>query len=126
MVILDSNLWVAFLYTKDPNHKKAERIFENLKEKIIVTEYIILEVATIISQKVSKKVADDFIEDVIDNRDIEVLPSSKEFLDEIIKFYLSKKNENLSFVDYSLLYLSQKMEVITFDKVLKRELKKSL
>ncbi|MFQ6049727.1 MAG: type II toxin-antitoxin system VapC family toxin [Candidatus Paceibacterales bacterium] len=124
MVILDSNVWISFLNIDDYDHKKAERVFRKLKEKIVLTEYILLEVVTIISQKISKDLADSFIRTVIDNKDIEILASSKEFLDEIIKFYLSKKNKNLSFVDYSLLYLSQKTEIITFDKILKKELKK--
>jgi len=123
-VLLDSNIWIAFLYKKDPNHKRAEEIFEGIKERVVLTEYLFLEIVSVISKKVGKKVADDFIKNVIDNRDIEIFPSSQEFLGEIIKFYLSKKIEKLSFVDYSLLYLAQKMKVITFDETLKRELKK--
>ncbi len=122
MIILDSNIWIAFLNVDDVNHKKAEKIFEETKEKIILTEYILLETVTVLSQKVDKEVSDRFIDGVVNNRDIEILPSSEEFLNGVIKFYLPKKNKNLSFVDYSLLYLSKKIKVITFDKTLQREI----
>ncbi len=124
MIILDSNIWIAFLNVDDANHKKAEKIFEETKEKIILTEYILLETVTVLSQKAEKKVSDSFIKEAVNNRDIEILPSSEEFLNGVIKLYLSKKNKNLSFVDYSLLYLSKKIKVITFDKTLQREIKK--
>ena len=124
MIILDSNIWIAFLNIDDFNHKKAERVFKELSEKIILTEYVLLEVTTVVSLKVSKEAANNFIKTVVDNKDIEILPSSKEFLEGVIKFYLSKKNKNLSFVDYSLAYLSQKFKVLTFDRKLKSELKK--
>ncbi len=124
MIILDSNIWIAFLNVDDVNHKKAEKIFEETKEKIILTEYILLETVTVLSQKVDKRVSDRFIDEVVNNRDIEILPSSDEFLNGVIKLYLSKKNKNLSFVDYSLLYLSKKIKVVTLDKTLQREIKK--
>ncbi|MBU4298483.1 PIN domain-containing protein [Patescibacteria group bacterium] len=126
MVILDSNIWIALLNIDDSNHSKARQLFREIKEKIVLPEYIILETATLLSQKISKKSADDFIKNVIDNKDIEILPSSKEFLEKVIEFYLSKRIEKLSFVDYSLLYLVPKVRVITLDKVLKREIEKLL
>ena len=123
-LVLDSNVWIAFLYEKDPNHNKAAKVFEVLKAKIILTEYVFLEVVTVLSQKAGKDVSDNFIKNVTNNQDIIILPSSGDFLGEIVNFYLSKKIEKLSFVDYSLLCLSQKFKVITFDKALQRHLKK--
>lgn len=122
MVLLDSNIWIALLYEKDPNHEEASDFFSELNENIIVTEYIILEVATIISQKKNKQAADAFLENISNNQDIELWPSSKEFLGEVVNFYLSQKSARLSFVDYSLLYLSQRIKVVTFDKKLKKEI----
>lgn len=119
-VLLDSNVWISFLYKKDPNYKKAEKVFEAIKERIILPEYVILEVATIISQKVGKRVANDFIENVINNQNIEILPSSQEFLKQVIDFYLSGRNKKLSFVDYSLLYLAKRIKVLTFDENLQK------
>ncbi|MBU4332625.1 PIN domain-containing protein [Patescibacteria group bacterium] len=126
MIILDSNIWIALLNIDDSDHARAQELMKDLEENIIVTEHVLLEVATIISQKVDKDTADNFIKRVISTKEIEIFPSSEEFLDRVIKFYLSKSNRNLSFVDYSLLLLSKRIKVITFDKILKKELAKVL
>ncbi len=125
MVILDSNVWIAFLNKNDSNHKKADEIFNKLanrREKIIITEYILLEVVTVLSQKVGKKLADQFIEIAGNTKRIEIISSSADFLNDVLTFYLKQKNRNLSFVDYSLLYLSRQYEILTFDKELKRKI----
>lgn len=126
MVILDSNIWIGLLNVDDSCHKKAKVLFKKITETIILPEYVILEVASIISHKVGKRKSDNFIKGVINNRDVEVFPSSREFFGEVINFYLFKKSEKLSFVDYSLLYLAQKIKVLTFDKNLRKEIKKLL
>lgn len=77
------------------------------------------------SQKVGKKIANQFIEIVGNAKRIEIISSSADFLDEVLAFYLKQKNKNLSFVDYSLLYLSGQYEVLTFDKKLNSLLSKS-
>lgn len=125
MVILDSNVWIAFLNKNDSNHKKADEIFNKLvnkREKIIITEYILLEVVTVLSQKVGKKLADQFIEIAGNTKRIEIISSSADFLNDVLAFYLKQKNRNLSFVDYSLLYLSRQYEILTLDKELKRKI----
>lgn len=128
MVIIDSNVWIAFLNKNDSNHKRADEIFNKLvdkREKIIITEYVLLEIVTVLSQKVGKKIANQFIEIAGNTKRIEIISSSADFLDEVLAFYLKQKNKNLSFVDYSLLYLSGQYEVLTFDKKLNSLLSKS-
>jgi predicted nucleic acid-binding protein len=124
MIILDSNVWVSFFNKNDSTHSRAKQLFSTLREKVLVPEYIILEVATIISQKIDKQAAGIFIEYVGNNLDVKVQASSKEFLDEVVHFYLEKKDRQLSFVDYSLLFLSQTFAIITFDKRLANAIKK--
>ena len=47
MIILDSNIWIAYLNKNDNQHNKAVSFFDKIKENILITEYIILEVATV-------------------------------------------------------------------------------
>lgn len=125
MVILDSNIWVSLLYSKDANFSKAKELVGNLRNGIIVTEYIIAEVTTILSQRKSKELANIFLEKILESDKIEILSSSKEFLGEAIDFYLEQGDRQLSFVDYSLLLLSKKCQIVTFDKKLKKEIEKN-
>lgn len=124
MIIFDSNIWVGFFDEDDSNHQKAKQVFNTTQQKVFVTEYIILETTTILAQKKSKEAANEFLEKISVSDRVEVFPSSKKFLDEVVNFYLSQKDRNLSFVDYSLLFLSQKAKVVTFDKRLKKEIEK--
>ncbi|MBI3458940.1 PIN domain-containing protein [Candidatus Azambacteria bacterium] len=122
MVILDSNIWIALLNTNDSNHQKAVKIFKGISKSIILPEYVLLETVTILCQEVDKRTADEFIKYTANNKDIEIYGSSVTLLHQITNFYLSQKNEKLSFVDYSLLYFSQKMRVETLDVNLKKEI----
>lgn len=124
MMVLDANVWIAFLNPDDSNHHKAQKIFSTTQGGIGIPEYVLLEVITILAQKMGKDTADKFLQMARASKDVGILPSSKEFLDEVMQLYLSRTNGKLSFVDYSLLYLSGKTNVVTFDKDLKKELAK--
>ena len=123
MTVLDSNVWIALLDKDDSLHPRAQRIVNELKDTIALPEYVILEVTTVLSQKAGKLFADSFLQKVCANRDIQIIASSKQFLDEVIEFYLSQSKGKLSFVDYALLYLSRRMKILTFDSDLEKALK---
>lgn len=126
MIVLDSNIWIAFLYKDDALHKEAEKIF-GLSEKIIgVSEYVIIEVSTVLSQKAGKETANKFFEMVMRSKDIEVLFADDQFFIETGELFKKSKERGLSFVDYSLLYLSRLYQVVTFDKNLQRVIKKQI
>jgi predicted nucleic acid-binding protein len=122
MIILDSNIWIAYLNKSDSQHRKAVSLFGQIKDEILITEYIIIEVATVLAMRVDKNIADDFIRFVTDNTDIQVLSSSENFLSKSIEYFFEYKDNDLSFVDISLLALSKNYELYTFDKELKKQI----
>lgn len=124
MIVLDSNVWIAFFNPDDSNHQKARKVFSTVQENIGIPEYVLLEVATILAQKIGKDIANQFMQMAMANEDAEILFSSKEFLESVADFYVSQKNEKLSFVDYSLLYISSQTKIITFDRILEKEIQK--
>ena len=118
-VILDSSVFIAYLNENDSQHKKALLIFKNLSvESILISEYVLLEVLTVIQNKVSKSQALKFKNFIIENFSDSILRSDDFFGDTFDLF--GENSGKLSFVDVSLLVLSKKYEVITFDKNLKR------
>lgn len=119
MTVLDSNVWIAYLNKNDNQHRKAVNTFNKLDDEILITEYIILEVCSVLTMRVSKATADDFLKIVINNQDVQVLSSSNSFFHKTINYFLDYSNDNLSFVDVSLLKLSRNYELKTFDKKLK-------
>ncbi|MDD4530336.1 MAG: PIN domain-containing protein [Candidatus Gracilibacteria bacterium] len=127
MKILDSNVWIALFNKEDSLNKKASDIMKELvknNEKIFITEYLILEISTILLLKNGKKLADNFINFVYDNSDIDIIYSDKYFFENTIQFFTKNNYEKLSFVDQSLLLLSKSYQIITFDKELNRFMKK--
>ncbi len=122
MIILDSNVWIGFLSVNDSNHEQAVRVWSGLVWPILLPEYVLLEVATVLSLRVDKKTADAWLAYVFDNKDVELLPSNGEFLLEVAAWYLRKPHRGLSFVDVALLYLGKHHTVITFDAQLRKAL----
>jgi predicted nucleic acid-binding protein len=122
MTIFDSNIWIAYFNDDDQTHRQASRIFRSVETtSIVVTEYIILEVATILKQKKGNELANTFLSFVAE-LDIPVVMSG-EFYTGTKNLFQSLKEKHLSFVDVSLLYLSKKYTVATLDKHLKKVLK---
>ena len=122
LTILDSNVWIAFFDEEDSTHKKAVGIFKKLKvSELAVTEYIILEVATILKKYVGLDVANNFLFKLA--QEYITIIEDENLLKETIKIFANSAHNNLSFVDCSLVYLSGKYKVITFDKKLANKLK---
>ncbi len=124
MIILDSNIWIAYLDTDDSQHQKAIDIFRKLDTVVLITEYIILEVSTVLAMRLSKKVADEFLKKITDNRDIQILYSSRDFFDNIVSTFIEYPKRNLSFIDLSLLILAKDYSLKTFDKKLSNAIRR--
>ncbi|MEK7619257.1 MAG: type II toxin-antitoxin system VapC family toxin [Patescibacteria group bacterium] len=120
MTILDSCVWIAFFNESDSQHAKARKIFEVLSSRILLPEHVVLEVATVLSLRASKGIADIFIERVIDNSDIEIRVFQHDEFFEVCRDYRRSASARLSFVDIALLGLSAAHTVVTFDRHLKK------
>ena len=123
MIILDSNIWIAYLNEADSTHQRALKIFQKTNVKdILITEYLLLEIVTILKQIQGYKLAQEFIQ-LLTDKNISFV-ESKNFYAETLLLFQSLKENKLSFVDVSLLHLSKKYEVRTFDKSLQKALVK--
>lgn len=125
MTILDSNVWIAFLYIDDAQHEKSKKVFQLCEKPIVIPEYVVIEVSSVLSQKAGKRIANAFLEIIMQSKGVEVLFSEDQFFIEVVNFFKKRKEHNLSFVDFSLLYLSKSYQTITFDKNLQRAIKNS-
>ncbi len=122
LTILDSNVWIAFFDKEDSTHKRAVQVFKKLKvSELAITEYIILEVATILKKYAGLDIANAFLLKLAQENIIII--EDENLLKETVKIFANSARNNLSFVDCSLVYLSSKHKVITFDKKLVNKLK---
>lgn len=123
MKILDSNIWISYIIKDDINHKKANEIFDNLENEVIyISEYIIIEITTILLQKWWKDITNLFIKMYKNNTNIKIIYVSQILFNNFLNFFVKNNYNKLSFIDQSLLYLSKEFEIITFDKNLIKEI----
>ncbi|MDD3645935.1 MAG: type II toxin-antitoxin system VapC family toxin [Candidatus Gracilibacteria bacterium] len=123
-VIFDSCIFIAFYNSDDLFHKEAKEILELYKNNIIiVSSYVIQEVATVLTYRFGKDKADLFIDDIL-NSDNTII-SSSDIIEES-RYFKSIKSK-ISYTDISLLYLAErnKCVLITFDKQLLNLYKKN-
>ena len=123
MYLIDSSVWVALFLDFDVSHKKAIEIFSAVDDKIYLPYCIILEVATVLAYKHSKKQANEFLEYITDNEDIILI--NNEIKSEV-DFY-KKINKKISFTDASIILLAEKFDLLllTFDKQIISIIKKN-
>lgn len=125
-IVVDSNIWIALLDFKDSQHEKARKLFETTKEGIIIVpEYVITEVCTVLKRNTDKETADLFIRLIHERPYISILSLGENLLMNVLQYFLQSQHAGLSFIDVSLLYLSQFYTVVTFDKKLASAIKKA-
>lgn len=122
-LILDTSVWIAYLEQSDSQHRQALQLFALIDQKIWIPEYVLVEILNVLVAKVGKNTADEALSMFFQNQDIEIIWNSEEFRAELLGFFLSNKIEKLSFVDQSLLFMSKKYRVVTFDKELRKRMR---
>ena len=117
-IIFDSNVWIGYFNVSDTTHKRAVAVFEKHSgQSIILTEYILLEVATVLKQQIGPVATSRIITALLQTDTIQVLESPAYFQATLQQF-LTTKEKHLSFVDTSLLTLADDFTIVTFDKKL--------
>lgn len=124
MTILDTSVWIALFHKEDSQHKKALALTTKLKE-IVVPEYVILEVCTVLRAKAGGGVAEQFLEYALNSDNVTVLYSDSKLFGGTTKLFQHTHSKKLSFVDTALLYLSRTHDVVTFDKELARAIERN-
>lgn len=124
-MILDANIFIAYLYPKDALHKTARHFIDTVAQKpFSIFEYTVAETVTVLAKRSGKATADQFLDLITDNEVVQVLPSSRELFQAIAHCYQNHAQRALSFADYALLYLSQSIPVATFDIKLRNAIKR--
>ena len=121
-IFVDSNYFVALFNPSDTLYQKAIRIAKKIdKEKIslAISNFIFLEVITILSQKRGKKVATDICQYFLSNPEIKLIHIDKSLQKDSWSIFKVIKNKDISFVDCSIIAAMKSEEIneiLTFDK----------
>ena len=122
-VIFDSNVWIAFLNKEDSQHEKAVQIFQENEDKVVIPEYVVLEVSSVLQIRANQSLANKFLQKISQSTNVEILLSTQELFLATNVLFQSQKKGKLAFTDCTLLALSEKINVITFDLNLQKAIK---
>lgn len=119
-IFVDTNVFVTLRDTTDSTHKKAVEFYKLLKKtdyKFYTSSDIIAESLTVISKKVGKKSAIDFLDEL--EGVIKEIFIDEKLHKETRRFFAKVKSKNISFIDCSSVIAMKrsKIEVIfSFDE----------
>lgn len=114
-IFVDSNYFIALYNPLDSLHPKAIEINQKITEKetLFITDYIFLEVVTVLSQKVNKKTAVRIGKHLRDDEVVNFVPIDLSFVDLTWQIFQKVKNKNMSFVDCSILVVMRSWRINT-------------
>ncbi|NBD74400.1 PIN domain-containing protein [Patescibacteria group bacterium] len=119
MTVLDSNVWIGYLYRGDPLHARARTVVANLAdnaEEVLLPTYVILEVVTVLRVRAGAQHAAQFIRYATTTREIKIASLDSALFPEVARLVAAGKHPGLSFTDLALLLLARNHSVVTFDK----------
>jgi predicted nucleic acid-binding protein len=118
--ILDTNFVFSYLTSFDSNNPKAIKIMSNLlSNNKYITDYIYLELATIISQKLGKdywKIINKMIIDPVSG--LKEIKVSNSIYETTKTKYLKIIKKDVSFIDLSIILCAKEfgLSIVTFDR----------
>ncbi|HEY1646227.1 MAG TPA: PIN domain-containing protein [Candidatus Saccharimonadales bacterium] len=121
-IFVDSNYLIALYNPADSQHSRALRLAEQISEedpKLYTSNYILIEVLTVLSQRVDKNTAISVGEHIRDSQQIEILHVNEELDNLIWKIFKVIQSKNVSVVDCSTLALLNYAGIkrlLTFDE----------
>jgi len=121
-VFVDSNFFIALFNPADNLHLRAIRASRKIEKdgfKLVLSNFIFLEVVTILSQKLSRRSATIFGKQLLSDRYLQLVHINRKLNGLSWQIFSDVKNKNISFVDCSCLAVMKAEEVkliLTFDK----------
>lgn len=119
-LFIDTNFLCALYNNTDSLHLKAKLLVSTLKNTpLVISNFILLETYTILSQRSSKERALQFGKHVANNNPYDIFWIDKKLEKEVWKIFASIKDKNFSYVDASILAVLQKEKIhhlLSFDQ----------
>lgn len=129
-VLIGSSVWIAYFDKDDSHAERAKKILNELTESsaiLLLTDYMIQEIITVLLYKNKPKLAECFMEYLEDEPSAEILSIDASLLQKTMRFAKSKNwRPKLSLTDWSLFTLASTLNLTlyTFDGQLNHAVKK--
>lgn len=128
-IFVDSNVFVGVFNKDDALHKRAITLWGFLEKeqyRIVVSNFTISEVITVLSQRVDKETALEFAATMYGNErsEVEIIYSDERIEIRALDYLKSIPSKNVSFVDatiFAIIDLYQIRKLASFDKIFQRQ-----
>jgi len=123
MIILDTDFIFSYFDKNQSTHQQAKNLVEQFdKEQIAVSNLVLQELATVISNRFGYVIAKQIVENVALFEPQEIFVTPKETA-KVWQTFWSLQKKNISFIDCSNLFLAQKFgcKIASFDKFYAKE-----
>ena len=98
-VLADTSYYVALLSDADENHSIAIEWSTNLLGRVVVTEYILVELASMLSGSQDRKLVASFIKQLLADETTVFVPASRSLFDQGLELFASRPDKRWSLVD---------------------------
>jgi predicted nucleic acid-binding protein len=95
----DTSYYLALVNAKDPRHELAVELAESHLGRSFVTEYILVELASALSQGSDRTVFLDLLQDVRGDNCITIIPASQALFDQGVALFADRPDKDWSLVD---------------------------
>ena len=97
-VFADTSYFIALISPDDRHHKMADE-FSQLVDRLVTTEWVLLELADGISDTINRQLLVPVRDSLVGNPSIQVVPLSMELNDRAISLYVSRPDKEWSLTD---------------------------
>src|SRR5262249_32574952 len=98
-VLADTSYYVALLSDADENHSIAIEWSTNLLGRVVVTEYILVELASMLSGSQDRKLVASFIKQLLADETTVLVPASRSLFDQGLELFASRPDKRWLLVD---------------------------
>lgn len=126
-IYVDSDAFVALVKTDDSNHGRAKKIFQEVEHKPVVfytSNLVFAECVTVMSQRISKGIALQFIESFTSKESIFTTIRVTEQIEEsAIGIFRRQTSKNVSFVDctnMAIMEMEHLDSIFSFDNIYRK------
>lgn len=120
-IFIDTSFWIALFNPTDNLHQKALKIAQKLDKQnnlFFISNFIFLEVVTVLSQRVGKKTALEVGNYLLSDSRINLIHIDENLNDRTWQRFKEIKSKNASFVDASIIEtmkMQRLTDLLTFD-----------
>jgi len=124
-LLADSDFFIALYKRDDANHEMAVRLLETIGEKnmsIILSVFAYSEITTVLSQRIGKATARNFMEDV-ETSGVRIVLATESLLEKAKHIFRQQRSKNVSFTDAANIALANMQgfdTIVSFDNDYKK------